>query len=176
MRRISSSGRGHPDRFKLDQPASPVLPGRHWTKLNCNPRRVAARGLSDACSRPCALVIYALRVRLHALLAGSKPVLASSSQGAAAGGRWLLMAIRGHLGARACNAWARSLVERRRRTTVRFSGRTYSKLPGIVRALCAVVGRCRLPVVAAVAVTVAVNQVEGLQHCLWSVIRHGRGC
>jgi hypothetical protein len=45
-------------------------------------------------------------------------------------------------------------------STVRFLGRTYPKLAGIVRALCAVTGRCRLPVVAVVAVTVAVNLVE----------------
>jgi hypothetical protein len=41
---------------------------------------------------------YALRECSRALLAGSKPALASCSQVAAGGDRWLLMAIRGHLG------------------------------------------------------------------------------
>jgi hypothetical protein len=41
--------------------------------------------------------------------------------------------------------------------TVRFSGRTYPQLARIVRELCAVAGRCCLPVVAAVAVIVAVT-------------------
>jgi len=41
---------------------------------------------------------YALRGRSRALLAASKPALASCSQVAAGGGRWLLMAVRGHLG------------------------------------------------------------------------------
>jgi hypothetical protein len=41
---------------------------------------------------------YALRGCSHALLAGSKPALASGSQVAAGGNRWLLMAVRGHLG------------------------------------------------------------------------------
>jgi hypothetical protein len=35
--RISSSDRGRPDRFKLDQRASPVCLGRHCTAVNCNP-------------------------------------------------------------------------------------------------------------------------------------------
>jgi hypothetical protein len=48
--------------------------------------------------------------------------------------------------------------------TVRFSGRTYAQLARIVRALRAVAGRCWLPLVAAVAVTVAV-----------SASRNGRG-
>ena len=34
--RISSSGRGCPDRFKLDQPSRPVFPGWCRTVLNCN--------------------------------------------------------------------------------------------------------------------------------------------
>jgi hypothetical protein len=41
---------------------------------------------------------YALRECSHALLAGSKPALALCSQGAAVADRWLLMAVRGHLG------------------------------------------------------------------------------
>jgi hypothetical protein len=48
-------------------------------------------------------------------------------------------------------------VARRCRTTFRFSGRTYSQLAQIVRELCAVAGRWCLPLVAAVAVTVAVS-------------------
>ena len=47
-------------------------------------------------------------------------------------------------------------MERRRRTTV-FSGRTYPELAQILRELCAVAGRWCLPLVAAVAVTVAVS-------------------
>ena len=35
--RISSSGHGCPDRFKLDQPSRPVLPGWWCTAVNCNP-------------------------------------------------------------------------------------------------------------------------------------------
>jgi hypothetical protein len=42
--------------------------------------------------------------------------------------------------------------------TIRFSGRTYPQLAQIVRALCAVAGRCWLSQVAAVAVTVAVTR------------------
>jgi len=41
--------------------------------------------------------------------------------------------------------------------TFRFSGRTYPKVARIVRELCAVAGRCCQPVVAAVAITVAVT-------------------
>jgi hypothetical protein len=41
---------------------------------------------------------YALRGCSRALLAASKPALASCSQVAAGGGRWLLIAVRGHLG------------------------------------------------------------------------------
>src|SRR5215469_16349204 len=43
-------------------------------------------------------VSYALRECHSALLTGSKAALASCSQGAAGGGRWLLTAVRGHLG------------------------------------------------------------------------------
>jgi hypothetical protein len=53
------------------------------------------------CSRPMPWKIvrtYALRGCSRALLAGSKPALASCSQVAAGGDRWLLMAVRGHLG------------------------------------------------------------------------------
>ena len=35
--RISSSGRGSPDRFRLDQRRWPVFPGRHRMRVNCNP-------------------------------------------------------------------------------------------------------------------------------------------
>jgi hypothetical protein len=42
--------------------------------------------------------IYALRGCSRALLAGLKPVLASCSQVADGGGRWLLITVRGHLG------------------------------------------------------------------------------
>lgn len=35
--RISSSGHGCPDRFKLDQPSRPVFPGWYCTVVNCNP-------------------------------------------------------------------------------------------------------------------------------------------
>ena len=45
----------------------------------------------------------------------------------------------------------------RRGPTVRFSGRTYPKLAWLLRALCAVVGCCCLPLVAGVAVIVAVR-------------------
>ena len=38
-------------------------------------------------------------------------------------------------------------------STVRFSGRTYPKLARILRELCAVAGRCCLPLVATVAVS-----------------------
>src|SRR5689334_13820769 len=41
---------------------------------------------------------YALRGCSHALLAGSKLLLASYSRVAAGGGRWLLTVVRGHLG------------------------------------------------------------------------------
>ena len=41
---------------------------------------------------------YALRGRSRALLTSSESALASSSQGAAGDGRWLLMAVREHLG------------------------------------------------------------------------------
>jgi hypothetical protein len=41
---------------------------------------------------------YALRECSRALLVGSKPASTSCSQVAAGGDRWLLMAIRGHLG------------------------------------------------------------------------------
>jgi hypothetical protein len=43
-------------------------------------------------------VTYALRACSQALLAGSKPSFPSGSAGVAVGDRWLLMAVRGHLG------------------------------------------------------------------------------
>ena len=48
---------------------------------------------------------YALRACSRALLTGSKPVLASRSQAAGGGDRWLLMAVRGHLGDTHPVAW-----------------------------------------------------------------------
>jgi hypothetical protein len=45
-----------------------------------------------------------------------------------------------------------------RASTFCFSGRTYPRLAQIVRALCAVAGRCWLSEVAVVAVTVAVTR------------------
>ena len=39
--RISSSDRGRPDRFKLDQPSRMVLCRRPCTVVNCNPGGVA---------------------------------------------------------------------------------------------------------------------------------------
>ena len=42
------------------------------------------------------------------------------------------------------------------------AGRTYPQLARILRALCAVADRCRLPLVAAVAVTVAVNPAQAI--------------
>jgi hypothetical protein len=49
-------------------------------------------------SSPQGSTAHALRECSHALLAGLKPVLASCSQVADGGGRWLLMTFRGHLG------------------------------------------------------------------------------
>jgi hypothetical protein len=46
-------------------------------------------------------------------------------------------------GGHARNAQARWSMERRRRTTVCVSGRTYPQLLWIVPVLCAVAGRCR---------------------------------
>jgi hypothetical protein len=43
------------------------------------------------------------------------------------------------------------------------NGRTYPKLARIVRALCAVAGRCRLPLAAAVALTVAANSAQAVR-------------
>ena len=64
-----------------------------------------------------------------------------------------------------------SPVDRRAlRTTVRFSGRTYPLLARILRASCAVAGRCCLPLAAAVAVTVAVSRVRCLS------VASGRVC
>jgi hypothetical protein len=57
--------------------------------------------------------------------------------------------------------------------TVRFSGRTCPQLAWIVRALCAVAGRCCSPLVAAVAVTVAVSC--GRENGCLRVRPHGAG-
>ena len=91
------------------------------------------------------------------MLTGSKLTLASCSQVGADAGRWLWMAVRGHLGARLRSTSARFSMVRRCRTTFRFSGRTCPQVAQIVGELCAVVGRWCLPLVAAVAVTVAVS-------------------
>ena len=62
--RISSSGRGGSDRFRLDQRPRSVLPAQRCTLLNCNPNCNPLRvGLGESswtapCSHP---VIYALR-------------------------------------------------------------------------------------------------------------------
>jgi hypothetical protein len=46
--RISSSGHGCPDRFKLDQPIRPVFSGRRRTAVNCNPNCNPPEGAGDA--------------------------------------------------------------------------------------------------------------------------------
>ena len=74
----------------------PVLTGRSGTQ---RARRIG-RVRRLATRRPGPRhhpVSYALRGCHGALLAGSKPALASCSQGAAGGERWLLIAVRGHL-------------------------------------------------------------------------------
>jgi len=55
-------------------------------------------------------------------LRGSKPALASCSQPVAGGNRWLLMAVRGHLGGTLVmrRPGARGPAERRRRMIVSF--------------------------------------------------------
>ena len=92
--RISSSGRGSPDRFKLDQYPWSVLPERHRTVLNCNPNCNPGRDPG----KQAGTLTYALRAGSRALLAGSNLVPASGSQVAGGGDRWLLTAVRGHLG------------------------------------------------------------------------------
>jgi hypothetical protein len=59
------------------------------------PRRGAATGLAAVLA---ALPTYALRECSCALLADPRSALASCSQGADGGGRWLLVAVRGHSG------------------------------------------------------------------------------
>jgi hypothetical protein len=76
-----------------------------------------------------------------------------------------LMAVRGHPG-HAHDVWARCSVEHHRRATVRFSGRTYSQLARIARALWAVAGRCCKRLADAVAVTVAVSGWSCPPSCL----------
>ena len=53
--------------------------------------------------------------------------------------------------------WLVAATEHNDRPDLPLSGRTYPKLARIVRALCAVAGRCWQPLAAAVAVTVAVS-------------------
>jgi len=73
----------------------PALTGRSGTQRHGGsgqPRRLP-RWRPGARHHP---VSYALRGCSHALLTGSKPALASCSQVAAGGDRWLLMVARGH--------------------------------------------------------------------------------
>ena len=69
-------------------------------------------GASDPCHHPTS---YALRACSRALLASSKPPLASCSQVAASRHRWLLTAVRASRG-HARNAWAKCSMPRRCRT------------------------------------------------------------
>ncbi len=53
--RISSSGQGCPDRFRLDQHGWPVVTGRRCTEVNCNPncnRRIRRNGHTAQKTRP----------------------------------------------------------------------------------------------------------------------------
>ena len=64
-------------------------------------RRLRSRTTAGATSAPWASTppaSYTLRGCSRALLAGPRSALALCSQGAAGGGRWLLMAVRGHRG------------------------------------------------------------------------------
>src|SRR5438034_148582 len=93
-------------------PPRPDKPGRHDERgmgtFNWPPARTSTwpytgtfswpRTARPAISPRASGQSYALRECSRALLAGSKPALASCSQVAAGGDRWLLMAIRGHLG------------------------------------------------------------------------------
>ena len=96
---------------------------------------------------------YALRGCHRALLASSKPGLASCSQVADGGDRWQLMAVRGHI--RGHGSVMRRPRSRRDGAVERpsASGRTYPQLAQIVRMLCAVAGRRCQRLAAAVAVS-----------------------
>jgi hypothetical protein len=71
--RISSSGRGCPDRFKLDQLRRPDFPGRRGTAVNCNPN--CNRGLS-AWGVPWLVLAVLTLQQLGQLLAGRRQVRA----------------------------------------------------------------------------------------------------
>src|SRR5436309_912533 len=89
-------------------PASSGAPRGHLSDRRGAFERNPSRGRMRKTLRSWAFVVeppwgiepqtYALRGCSRALLAGSKPALASCSQIAAGGDRWLLMAVRGHLG------------------------------------------------------------------------------
>ena len=80
MPRAKSLARGRPDRTRRARMGSRTTVGTSTSWSSHHP------------------ATYALRACHGALLVGSKPALASISHVAAGGGRWLLMAVRGHLG------------------------------------------------------------------------------
>jgi len=86
---------------------------------------------------------YALRGCSRALLVGSKRALASCSQVAAGGDRWLLMAVRGHLGGTLVmrRPGAPAPAERRRPHDRALSGVAYAELSPMARVR---LSRCQL--------------------------------
>jgi len=76
-----------------------VRPRMRWSapvRPRCRHR--CRQSLATYCLEDRLVPSYALRGCSRALLAGSDPALASCLQVAAGDGRWLLMAVRGHLG------------------------------------------------------------------------------
>jgi hypothetical protein len=122
----------------------PSLTGRSGTQRHvvCSGARRPAARRPGPCRHPAS---YALRGCSRALLADSRRALASCSQVVSGGDHWLLMVVRGHLGARARTAQARFSAGRRRRTTVRFLGRTW---PHVAMRYLSVGPCCRAPLLA----------------------------
>ncbi len=92
---------------------------------------------------------------------GFKARASSSSPVSADAGRWLLMAVRGHLAGTHPQCVGQVPGGAAPSNDRPFSGRTYPQLARIVRLLCVIAGRRWQRLAAAAAVTVAVNRDPG---------------
>ena len=99
VRNMSSTGATCHDGCLAFARGSPMISGGSRSPSLEAARRLLSRATAGRLARP-GPATYALRACSRALLAWSKPALPSRSRVAAAGGRWLLMAVRGISGAR----------------------------------------------------------------------------
>src|SRR6516162_2993802 len=96
FRRLNVKGGRRP--FPEETRSALDIEGKHVTIQGPSPDPSVTTALHLPGASGIELMSYALRGCSRALLATSKPALASCSEVAAGSDRWLLMAVRGHIG------------------------------------------------------------------------------